>query len=223
MSKLIVAGCSFSDRFHVEKSYGDYLSEKLNMDYVHEARKCGSNSAIWRIITNKVINKELTSDDILLIQYTEATRTEFCSVTDPKSTSTVYEKYDDNSYLIRYKIGADEWNHNKRISQFLNIYTNDMLYETYEFDKFVTNDYNFQCMLEHNKINAYFVRVSWYSPETFKINQNKQTVSDYFKNRIFTEPHKYREHPYCFSDDDRFHLSNEGHIAIASDLYNFLK
>lgn len=222
MRKLIVAGCSFSDRFHVEKSYGEYLSEHLNMEYVHEARSCGSNNAIWRTITNKIINKDITADDILLIQYTEPTRTEFCSYTDPKSTSNVVEKYDDNSYLIRYKIGAEDWHYEKNISKFLSIYTNNILYDKYEFDKFRFNDYNFQCMLELNNINAYFIRVSLYSPE-INILAPKLETSEYFNNRIFTQHQKYREHPYCFSDEDRFHLSDHGHITIAADLYEFLK
>lgn len=222
MNKLIVAGCSFSDRFYVEKSYGDYLSEKLNMHYVHEARSCGSNSAIWRIITNKIINNEITPDDIVLIQYTEANRTEFCSYTNPKATPNVHEKYDNDSYLIRYKVGSEDWHHDRKIGKFLNIYTNNMLHTPYELDKFKTNDYNFRCMLEKNKINVYFISVSLYSPE-FHMISNRSMVDNYFSNRTFAEPDKYREHPYCFSDDDRFHLSADGHKAIADDLYKFLK
>lgn len=222
MSKLVVAGCSFSDRYNVKNCYGDYLAKKLNREYVHEARSCGSNFAIWRSITNKIIDKEITQDDIVLIQYTEVTRTEFCSHVDPKPTANVKEMYDNNSYLIRYKIGSDEWHHNKKIANFLNTYTNNLLYDRYEFDKFKINDYNFQCMLEYNNINAYFIRVSLYSPE---INENAPIfpINKYFKNRIFSEHQKYREHPYCFSNDDRFHLSEDGHQEIACDLYNFLK
>ena len=46
--KLCVAGCSFSDYTKVDKVWGEYLAEKLDVDYLHEGAGCGSNWRIWR-------------------------------------------------------------------------------------------------------------------------------------------------------------------------------
>jgi len=217
MKKLIVAGCSFSDRWHNPKSYGDYIAEKMNLSYDHQAVSCGSNYRIWRVITNKIMKKEITSDDLLIIQYSEITRSEFCSVEDPTPTDQVSEKYDADSYIIRYKLGAEHWHGKNFVSKFIKNYTKFFIYDKFELEKFKINDYNFKCMLKQNNINAYFFVASWYLPKNI-FNSN-----DLFYDKTYINHDKYRYLPYCASKTDSHHLSDIGMREVANDLINFIK
>ena len=78
-SKICVAGCSFSDYTKVDKVYGEYLAEKLGYDYLHEGAGCGSNWRIWRQVYKNIRDHHLTSNDILIVQYTITERQEFYS------------------------------------------------------------------------------------------------------------------------------------------------
>jgi hypothetical protein len=220
MPKLIVAGCSYSDRFFNEKCYGDYLSDRLNLDYIHKAKNCGSNYSIWRTISTMVINKEIDPDDIVLIQYTEITREEFYTALDPNTNHVVREHYGDG-WIIRYKLGCEQWNTTRPIQKMLKTYSDYMVSREFESERFIFNDYNFQCLLEKFNINAYFLRLSCYS-QISEDGSELQILSDYFKNRVFTERTKYTVHPFCFSDSDPWHLSDMGHRELANDLHTFL-
>ena len=48
-NKLAVCGCSVSDRTKVEHAYGDYLSAKLDIDYLHFAGGAGSDKRGFRL------------------------------------------------------------------------------------------------------------------------------------------------------------------------------
>ena len=74
MSTLCVAGCSFSDRTQVSHNYGDFLSDMLNMDYLHLAGGGGSNSRSIRLITESILSGELTPGSTVIWQPTEVTR-----------------------------------------------------------------------------------------------------------------------------------------------------
>ena len=110
-NNLLVAGCSVSDYSEVKQTYGEYLANKLNLNYVHRAAGCGSNWRIWRVIFDAVNNKIITPEDLIIVQYTEITRTEFWS--DTISYSTLEDPVDTGGVMIRWKLDADKWTPNK--------------------------------------------------------------------------------------------------------------
>ena len=223
MPNLIVAGCSCSDRHKVKKSYGDYIAHSLGLNYIHEARSCGSNFTIWRVITKMILDKKITANDIVLIQYTHVSRHEFISNVDPITPTQTIECYNLDSWLVRYKTKAWEWVYNPHIKKFLKLYEKYMTPPGYSNEIFIVNNYNFQCMLAQNNINAFFLDMNVYMPEEF-------TVIPYFKNRVFTEQltdktlhNKSLPNEYSIDELDRgHHLNKNGHKIIATEILKFI-
>ena len=77
--KLFNAGCSIADRTHTTHCYGDYLAQLMNYDYVHLAGGGGSNPRSIRQIVQAVTSGEATSDDMIVVQFTDVTRKEMNS------------------------------------------------------------------------------------------------------------------------------------------------
>ena len=77
--KIVVAGCSVSDYTGegVSKVYGEILAKSLNAEYVHEGAGVGSNYRMWRRVTNLVMDGTITSNDLIIMQYTQTSRQEF--------------------------------------------------------------------------------------------------------------------------------------------------
>ena len=77
--KLVVAGCSFSDRTQVLKSYGDHLAELTGREYLHHAGGCGSNDRSMRLITTDIMLGRIVPGDHVILQITSAERKEIFS------------------------------------------------------------------------------------------------------------------------------------------------
>ena len=176
--KLVVAGCSVSDRGNANICYGDALSELLNVPYIHHGSGCGSNYRIWRVITNMILNNELTSNDQLIIQYTTVNRREFWtsnwvpedqrtynSKENSKNNTGIVqlvEQYKDDGLLVKYKRLADTWQTNKQTAGFFKQYNEQFSSNEYDYDLFRINHYNFSNMLKANNINVLFVSMFGY-------------------------------------------------------------
>ena len=158
IKKLFVAGCSVSDYTNVDKIYGELLSEKLNCTYIHEGAGCGSNWRIWRKIINYIINGDLTSDDLLIIQYTSFERKEFWSNIEKDMITgkiKIREKYKNGGNLIRFKIDSYKW-HKQYEKKFLKIYEENFINIDYEKDVFNTQNIMFQELLSKYNIKTIF-------------------------------------------------------------------
>lgn len=99
MSKLVVTGCSFSDRTLVEKCYGDHLSKLLDIDYLHLAGGCGSNDRSMRLIVTNVLLNKINADDHVIIQLTTAERKEVFSnfLTHTKIGKAIFDNSENTS------------------------------------------------------------------------------------------------------------------------------
>ncbi len=217
MAQLLVAGCSFSDYTLIEKVYGEFLAEKLNVsNYIHEARGCGSNHRMWREITNHVLKKNITSDDIIIIQYTEVCRQEFWTpyrrriipITDHHNNS---DPYGDNGTVIRFKIDSHKSQDNskeKSLFRLLEIFLNN----DFENEKFIVNHNMFQTFMSyHNFKKVFFLKGGSYGPDYDLIPE--------YKNNYIDGNHLLQYH----LEGDEHHLSQEGHIKTAELIYDFLK
>jgi len=166
--KLVVAGCSVSDRGNANICYGDALSELLNVPYIHHGSGCGSNYRIWRVITYMILNNELTSNDQLIIQYTNVSRREFWTnnwVAEDQRTNgrvQLVEQYKDDGLLVKCKGLADTWQTNKQTASFFKQYNEQFSSNEYDYDLFRINHYNFSNMLKANNINVLFVSMFGY-------------------------------------------------------------
>jgi len=222
-NKLVVAGCSFSDFTGVDHPYGQILSEKLGYDYVHEGAGCGSNQRIWRRLTTKVLDGEITENDLIVIQYTEKTRTEFYTSypqdlaykgPNCKEAIRVVDDYTDG-HIIRFKIGADVWQYNQEEMDLFKLYEDGFLSLDYSKELFRINNYNFQCMLARNNIKCIFIK-SWRYP----YNLDTQILPE-FEPYVFYDLDIDRHNN--LAEDDHGHLSQEGHNVFSEKLYTHIK
>lgn len=102
MSKLVVAGCSFSDRTLVKKCYGDHLAKLLNLDYLHLAGGCGSNDRSIRLIVTNVLLNKINPGDHVIFQLTTSERKEVFSnfLTHTKLGKTIFDRSLQNSKTV---------------------------------------------------------------------------------------------------------------------------
>lgn len=166
MKKLFVAGCSVSDYTKVDKVYGEYLAEALQYEYVHEAAGCGSNFRMWRRITGHIMNGNLTSDDLLVIQYTGFERREIWSrhlaslFVAPKQV--IREPYDDGE-ITRFKVDSYTWQNSKSEILVHKMFQNNCLNAAFDKEIFDTQHLMFQCLLKEYNIQTIFLGA--YVPE----------------------------------------------------------
>lgn len=213
MNKLIVAGCSVSDYTEVDKVWGEYLAEYLGYSYDHEAKGCGSNYRMWRVLSTKIIKGLIDPSDTVIVQYTTLERNEFWSLTDPATNPDhLREPYGTGS-LIRFKSHSFAWYPGNE-KKFLKLYER-FIDKDYEQEKFINNHTMFQCLAKEYRIeNLYFVKVGSYGflnmPMIKKYKNNNFEYQDIFNNRENHLP------------DDPGHLSNIGHQTFANKIYKEL-
>lgn len=231
MPNLVVGGCSFSDRYcindplgkfeFVDASYGQILADKINYNYVHYARSCGSNDRIWRLIGNDVMNGKITSEDLVLIQYTEVTRREFVFLENPKTKDKrIEEPYsiENDTYIVSFKFNSHDFYDNKILNQTFKNYEDYFVDSQFDYERFELKNLMFQTLLSYHNINAYFLILNVYGPEIEKIIK-----TDLFKDKIYIDRQIGFEPQHRYNGDDEFHLSNAGHYKLANDLFNYLK
>jgi hypothetical protein len=210
MTKLMVAGCSFSDRPSNNLAYGDHLAKHLNAEYIHQAASAGSNTRIWRVVTNAVMNGVITSDDILVIQYTEITRDEIWS----EHRGTVdngYEPYTHGGHLLRIKYNT-ALSQSSNDSEFLKIYIEQHMLPEYAHEKASVFNFNFQNMLYVHKIPTIFVKAMSYGRELHNENHFNFPEYNYTREMLIG-----LDHPQ--SPTNLGHMNNTGHKYVAEQLH----
>jgi len=220
MERLLVAGCSFSDYTKVSKVYGQYVAEKLGLDYIHEARGCGSNYRIWRTVVNAVLDGKINSNDIIIVQYTNTERQEFwspyrrpvISITNDENNSDPYDASKHQGTIIRFKIDSHTWQRNPCEKEFFKLHET-FLCEEFEDEKFTVNHNMFQSFMKDKGFkDLYFLLGGNYAP-------HNSTYIDYYKKNVINGEHLLRYH----LPKDVWHMSNKGHKHTANLIVDFLQ
>lgn len=228
--KLFVAGCSFSDYSNVSYTYGEKLATKLGVEYVHEASGCGSNERIWRVLTNHIRDDYLTSNDLLIVQYTTIERKEFWSHfegTDsvPK-TINLNEKYKHGGSLIKFKYGCGSWLKHNQEKTFCNQFEKYFLSIDYEKEKFSNQNLMFQSLLHLKKIPTVFLTTSYIGknePSSNYFSFKNSSLPDYLDTSFNWFKNETQKETQLTPDIDYLHLSEFGHQVLAEDLFTFIK
>lgn len=212
--KLFTAGCSVSTKNDGTTSYPVELAKLLGYELVDLSAGCGSNQRMWRMITKHIMDGNLTSEDILTIQYTEILRFEFYSKFPMAGEITMEDSYDDGK-LIRYKFYSDTWQHTEEETKFFKLFEENHINESYCLELFETNNFNFQYMLDAHKIKTIFIvtprmnnRLKWY-------------ISDRIKPYIYYD-YSSKQVEYNQTLTDGVHFSDLGHKVISENLYNHI-
>lgn len=229
-NKLILSGCSISDYTKVNLNYGEILANIINYDYVHLAAGCGSNERIWRVITERVIDKTINSDDIVLIQYTQIERREFFSrhVYTPLHSNEypkftpLRENYKDGQ-IIKYKLDSDKWQPFSEEQNFFKLYEDNFISSEYNMQTFLQKHYSFLCLLKYYKIRTFFLDIN-NVVGSFDIAKDAVSYEKYirsfddidydlFDHLSIGDLLALKENQ--LSDSDPFHFSEEGHKEVA--------
>ena len=213
--KLFTAGCSVSTRNHCDTSYPEELANLLNYELVNCAVGCGSNYRIWRMLTKHIMDGNLTSDDLVVIQYTDQGRREFWSrfCSEDIDVNNV-DLYDDGT-IIRFKFNSHTWQRTNEETKFLKLYEENFINEKFEWEVFDVNNFNFQHMLKNNNIKVIFIKTDrmnahvdiFMLDEYQKTHFNDKSNSDWLNNQTET---------------DSCHFSDKGHKLIAENLYQHI-
>lgn len=221
MQNLLVLGCSVSDYTHVDKTWGEILAERCNLNYIHQAAGCGSNWRMWRKAFDLIDNGVVTKDDIVIVQYTELIRREFWSPYQTQSRplygsngkSYMTEAYD-NGHITRYKIDAQEMSdYTKKEQQFFKSYTR-MLNPKFELEQF---------KMMHNMFQGYmsdkgFDRLYFLMCAMFGALYEYDTFHSKYESNYIHAPKAFENH----LPDDQGHMNQQGHLLLADLIYNYI-
>ena len=224
--KLITTGCSLSDYAQVSKNYSEYLAEKLGIEHVPGYTSgCGSNYRMWRKLLSGIREKKITSDDLLVVQYTEPTRKEFWSrhveYINPHQTykdSPMREPYG-SGQVIKFKINPPGYQFREEQKLFRLLEEN---FTDPEYDMELFENYHFAFLntLERYKIHAVFLRTIY----LYNIPLFGSTYSTSLDIRNNVEDLEiFPSGDYCLSEDDCSHLSDKGHRKVADLIYKHLQ
>lgn len=207
---LVVGGCSFSSDFEINrhKSYPHLISTILNTELINQARIQGSNWRIWRTITNHIINGDINSKDLLLIQYTEIHRQEFWVPIAPRhQDQSIHEPFD-SGRLFKFKFGSHMYGEGieKPLSNMLYRCSN----EKYELEKFVVMHEMFCGLLKHRGFDKVYFLDTVYSPFDRVECKHYPVIN----GRHLLDYHL---------PGDPWHLSEEGHRRTAELILNVIK
>ena len=223
MNRLIVAGCSFSDWSKVENNYGEYLASKLNIPVRFFTSGCGSNQRIWRTLTKSIIEKDITSKDILIVQYTTPERKEFWSRLSSKDPldytrqgnaskgSVMREAYLDGE-LIKFKADAYKWQSVTQEKTFFKLFEDTFLSSDFETELFNTNSFMFQALLKEFNIRTVFLETCYTRPWP--------KLECEFHHFLDIKPLQVGLN--C-QDDYCTHLTEEGHNNLGNYLAEFIE
>lgn len=226
MRRLITAGCSFSDYAHVSKNYSEYLAEKLGIEHVPGYTcGCGSNYRMWRKLLLGIREKDITSDDLLVVQYTEPTRKEFWSrhveYINPHQTykdSPLREPYG-SGQLIKFKINFPRYQFREE-QRLFNLLEENFIDSDYDIELFENYHFAFLTTLETYKINTVFLETIY--KHDIPLYESSFCTSLDIKNNIENSK-TFPFGQYCLSEDDCSHLSDKGHRKVADLIYKHLQ
>lgn len=210
--KLCVAGCSISDYTDVDLPYGKILANDLGVDYIHEGAGAGSNFRIWRRITNHILDKTITEEDVIVIQYAEIVRNEFWSAFPDKvpPTQPASDTSHDGGRVIRWKPSAHVWQPYDAEKHFFEEFERYFVSPRFSKEEFRVNNYNFQQMLKNHNIRTIFLN-------TTRSYFESSYVTDHFlPYQIFENTHN--DPKYNLKENDSCHFSEFGHRYMANEL-----
>lgn len=209
--RVCVAGCSVSDRYKISYCYGDLVSRQLAAEYVHLAASSGSNDRTWRLVTDLVVKGAITPQDLLVVQYTEVTRTEFWY--EQRPTKDCEQSWDQGS-VIKFKINNSKPTaiemESKEVTKFYHLYRRHFLNTNFQQERFRLRHSEFQCLLLHYDIATVFVDTTRIGPGDYdvisqgRLSRYRDSSNENSQNNL--------------SADDKCHFSQHGARRLAHQL-----
>lgn len=252
MRTLAVAGCSYSDHTEVDRTYGEYLAEAIDYNYLHCARGGGSNPRSLFKLSQAIISGKLKENDIIILQYTDPHRKLLPSIApyepiidvppDEPGRIEEHETLYGIAHTSDYKMGSYQWQaekENRELHLALEKYAHNAVFE---MEHMVVQHRMFESLCNENRIflvpllNRYVTYIPLNRRGSGDVLADiRNSFSPKAQNRTFYERDFIRigsaENPSEFdlgwgetSDYyDSSHLSDLGHQTIAQNLNGHLK
>ena len=225
INSIVIAGCSFSDCSQVEYNYGEYLGQNLNLPVKSYSSGCGSNFRIWRKLTKAILDKEITSKDLLIIQYTNPDIKEFWSSHSSPQTfdykpsgnpikgSPMRDKYLDGD-IIKFKMGASTWQFVKEEKTFFQLLEENFTSENFDIEIFINNHVMFQSLLKEYKIPTIFLKTNY-------INMVRDIPVIDCNFHHYLDVKQIQIANLC-NEESCSHLNDDGHKKLANILTDYI-
>lgn len=223
---LTVFGCSFSDYMNGElhRVYGDYLAEHMGVTYQHQARGGGSNYAMWRRCHEMYAAGEL-DNGLIIIQYTEPMRQEFFvnrlpynSWNRPADHQWPRAHNEDpwgDGTVIRWKMGADQWQNTHRDRDFFRMYQAHYVNEAWAQSQFAWHHSQFCAWIKSVGLTVMFLQCR-ILPQ-FELAEPWATTA-------FRDPwEQLTAAEYRYEPDDFCHMNDLGHRTMAGQLLTHVR
>lgn len=245
MPKLYVSGCSYSDYTGVDYTWGDYLAEMLQYEYHHHAVGAGNNDRTWRIFTRKIVSGEITSDDLIVIQYTDRFRRElpasaetyepiFIPPNDTRPGKPVPWIFESDTpygkmYTTNLKMDSCTWVGSPH-DQLHRVYQETAIDDNWTKEHFFTQHAMFKALCDQHNIRLVILRTQYdgmLAPIQDYYADHENTNFVYAEHILFPGNTRPQQSEYdlglvCSTHWDRSHLSSIGHIALAEGITEYI-
>tara|TARA_B110000285_G_C15001599_1_gene551698 strand:+ start:344 stop:1102 length:759 start_codon:yes stop_codon:yes gene_type:complete len=243
MAKLVVAGCSYSDRTKVRLCYGDYLSKMLGYKYIHLARGSSSNDRSWFKLSMQIIHGEITSSDIVILQYTDLFRKLLPSTPPYKNPTSLFNtpgqiETHNTAYgkmhTSDFKMHSHQWQEEDENKILHKAFEDFGICTEYDCAMFVSKHKQFEALCEVNNIKLVVLlnRYTNIRPDDDVPLDLSSVLGEQVRNRSIHEdtvilqgnetlpaPHDLG---WIGNVYDSAHLSKAGHKALAAGLHQHL-
>lgn len=236
--KVIVLGCSFSDYTgSPDATYGALLADYFKAEYIDLAAGCGSNERSSRLLLTGIRENRISSNDLVIIQYTNPLRKEFVTNqykffwSDEKRevrdyytpldrsnfkeslpTIPLQEPYNKEFDMIKFKFDSYTFQNNKILKEFMENFTKFFL--SIEFEEELAHNLHLSLTstLHSYKIPTVFLRTDYINPSIKQEDFEKMLFPGQISINLLDFLGNIESNPEFWIDGA--HISTEGHKKV---------
>ncbi len=216
MSRLIVAGCSYSTpEGNLPTSWPQIVDEQSSHRVINLSQPAGSNDRIYRVIHELHERDPITPLDTVIIQHTSPTRWEIIAHTkDTEDKGNEHRDQRDYGVHLRFKPNSYKWNTEPHISEYM---------RTTEINYLNIDHQRMYYARRHREFTAYAREQGWclyhmwaadYSGYLREMEEYDQVIDVSWVTELTVN---------CLSEEDDAHLSECGHRVVADTVMDRLK
>ena len=229
VGKIFTYGCSVSSYYSTSKTYTDYISDILKCESVNFSMTCGSNDRSLRLVNNHILDNTITSNDLILFQYTSPERKEFWSKHLSPFERKLVHKNDvtredfKNGQIFPYKMGVyGDHEIEKKITK---LYEDNFVEPQFDAEHLRGRHAGLLALCQVKNIPIVFI--SGYANQMFlnwEIVEDPVGV-DRFMDVNFKDMRSVNKYLPSLPDGsfDISHFNEEGHKEISNRIFRILK
>lgn len=247
--KLVVCGCSVSDRTKTKYAYGDFLSASLGIEYLHLAGGAGSDKRNIRLLVQAIQQGEVDKHSLVIFQPTEVIRREMPSHVDEEwyaehvaevnqknllgeGRTPILDKTLTGQIVARFKIDSCHWTKNEKDKAMQLAYQEKPGCLSYDYDAEMLSVYWYmlQGLCDSKGITLVLLEDNVRGWPSLIFGKHGHVIKSEYYNKskwiniidFMTEEERFTIYALD-PPHDRVHFSETGHIFLADNLERTLK